>query len=146
MEKTITDFVLNNYTKKPIKELAREIGVPPQEITKVFREKQLESPFLCSKFSINHYYSDISYTCFKIAVEAVLDYGLENPDHIFVLAILDYCFDTSHDVREAIAFFKDYYYKKIVPKLHDLKNPEIVIGQDLVSLLIKNVSKEKKGR
>lgn len=146
MKQTITEFVLNNYRDKPIKELAREFGSTPQEITKIFREHKLESPFLCSKFSINHYYSDISYTCFKIAVEAVLEYGLENPDHIFILATLDYCFDTSHDIKEAIEFFKEYYYKTLVPQLHNLKDPEMIIGRDLVSLLIKNANKEKKSK
>ena len=144
MQEHVVDFVLQNYKIKPIKELARDLNVTPQEIAKVFRAYQLVSPFLCSKFEINHTYSDISYTCFRIVVEDILSFGLTNPNDIFILAILEYCFDTSHDIKEAKKFFQKYYYEILVPQLDDLQDVEFVISDDLISLITRSIERKNK--
>ena len=138
---TIEDYVVKNYKSYTIKELADNLHTTPNEIKKVFRKKQLVSPFRYEVIFVNKHYSDASKICFKYSVKRILSLGLTNLDAIFNAAIIDYCLDTYHDINEAKEHFKDYYYTSLAPILNKLESEELYITKDLLNILAKNTKK-----
>ena len=134
----IEDYVLKNYKSYTIKELATNLHTTPSKIKKVFRKKQLLSPFRYEVVFVNKNFSDASNTCFKYSVKRILNLGLRDPEAVFNAAIIDYCLDTYHDINDSKIFFKKYFFENLVPILDKLVSEELYITKDLINSLIKN--------